>query len=53
MAEDESKYTMSQLTGVLPSEKKGIEFNILLKSLILLFAEGTSAVLGLSNPHPG
>ena len=50
MAEDISKYTMSQLSGVLPSEVKEIEvgINILSKSLMLLFEEN-STVLDLSH----
>lgn len=55
MAEDVSKYTMSQLSEVLSSEVKEIEvgINILPKSLMLLFEEGNSTVRGLSIPHPG
>lgn len=55
MAEDASKYTMSQLSEVLPSEVKEIEvgINILPKSLMLLFEEGNSTVLRLSIPHSG
>jgi len=49
MAEDVSKYTVSQLAGVLPSELKETEvgINILPKPSMLLFEEVTSTVLGL------